>query len=62
MTELIFHTESGHITLRIDDGDLEITVAELGSDDTTYIETTQSIENVEKFIDSVKFLMGSKSV
>lgn len=57
---ITFNLEGGAIELTMDDGDLYVTVIETGEDGAA--SSTIQVEDVDKFIESIKFLMGSKSV
>lgn len=57
---ITFNLEGGAIELTMDDGDLYVTVIETGEDGA--VSSTIQVEDVDKFIESIKFLMGSKSV
>lgn len=57
---ITFNLEGGAIELTMDDGDLYITVIETGEEGT--VSSTIEVEDVDKFIESIRFLMGSKSV
>jgi hypothetical protein len=57
---ITFNLEGGAIEITMDDGDLYITVIETGEEGA--VSSTIQVEDVDKFIESIKFLMGSKSV
>ena len=57
---ITFNLEGGAIELTMDDGDLYVTVIETGEDGA--VSSTIQVEDVDKFIESIKFLMGSKSI
>jgi hypothetical protein len=57
---ITFNLEGGAIELTMDDGDLYITVIETGEDGA--ISSSIQVEDVDKFIESIRFLMGSKPI
>ena len=58
---IIFENGQDRLSLTLDDGDLYISILETTDDDEGR-EVTTHIPDVDKFIESIKFLMGSKSV